>query len=584
MIHLREFIDKLRREKDIVEVDCPVDPRLEVAEIHRRVIEEEGPALLFKTPKGADFPLVTNLFGTRKRVEMAFGREPLNFIQKVSSLPEELTQPSLGLLWRQRQFLCRAMRVGFRQQKKAPVTERVMQTPDMTRLPALTGWPEDGGPFLTLPLVHTQGKAGENLGMYRIQIFDKDQVGLHFQIGKGGGFHYAEAESENRPLPVSIYLGGPPALILSAIAPLPENVPELLLAAMVQGQRLGRVKLPQHPLRAVAEAEFCIVGESPPKLRRPEGPFGDHYGYYSLTHDFPVLNVRHIYHRKDAIFPATVVGRPRQEDFYIGDYLQELLGPLLPLAMPGVRDLWSYGETGFHALSAAVVKERYEREARVSMFRILGEGQLSLSKFLLLIDKTLDLRNFRKLLPHVLERVDWKRDLYIFPNLSMDTLDYAGVTINKGSKGVILAQGEPIRRLPETFARDLPSKLARKAQAFCPGCLVVETENFVENPSIVGDIAGYESFSDWPFIVVVDNLVEAISSEQNFLWTAFTRFEPARDIHARKTSVEGHDLRYEGPIVLDARMKPWYPKVVSCDPETSKLVDKRWSEYFPAKG
>ena len=275
-----------------------------------------------------------------------------------------------------------------------------------------------------------------------MQIYDGQSAGLHWQIQKGGGFHYHEAEKLNQPLPVTVFLGGPPALILAAIAPLPEDVPELVLASLLAGEKL---KMTENPLRGAhrfaAEAEFALVGHAPPHERRPEGPFGDHYGYYSLTHDYPVFHCDAVVHRRDAIYPATVVGKPRQEDFFIGDYLQKLLSPLFPLVMPSVRDLWSYGETGFHSLAAAVVRERYGREALVSGFRILGEGQLSLTKFLLLTDTPQDLKNFPRLLEHVLERFRPETDLFVFSNVSMDTLDYTSGKVNEGSKAIMLGLG-----------------------------------------------------------------------------------------------------------------------------------------------
>ena len=248
---------------------------------------------------------------------------------------------------------------------------------DLTRLPVLTTWEMDGGPFLTLPLVYTEHPEGHghNLGIYRGQIYDRAHSGMHWQIGKGGGFHYAVAESRGEALPANIFLGGPPALILAALAPLPENVPELLLASLVLGKKLGLASNPAGPLPLVGNAEFALVGEVPPEERAPEGPFGDHYGYYSLKHDYPGVPLPgRCFHRKDAVFPATVVGKPRQEDFYLGDFLQELLSPIFPRVMPAVTDLWSYGETGYHSLAAAVVRQRYKREAMASAFRILGEG------------------------------------------------------------------------------------------------------------------------------------------------------------------------------------------------------------------
>ncbi|HTS02260.1 MAG TPA: UbiD family decarboxylase, partial [Thermoanaerobaculia bacterium] len=408
---LRAFLDALRKENDLAVVEAEADPRLEIPEIHRRVIEEGGPALLFTRPKGSPYPVVTNLFGTRKRIELAFGARPAEFVRTAARAATDLLPPTAGKLWGYRSFLARAARVGTRRVRDVPVAEVADGAFDLTTLPSLTQWPEDGGPFLTLPLVYTErpsegparGRAS-NLGMYRMQVHDSRTLGVHWQIGKGGGFHYNVAESRGEDLPLTVFLGGPPALILGAITPLPEGLPEILLASLVLGEKLPVAEVPGFPHRLVATAEFAIAGSVPPGIRRAEGPFGDHYGYYSLAHDYPVLRVSRVARRRAPIFPATVVGKPRQEDFFLGDYVQQLLSPLFPLVMPAVVDLWSYGDTGFHSLAAAVVRDRYSREAMASAFRILGEGQLSLTKFLLVTDARLDLADFRGLLSHVLAR------------------------------------------------------------------------------------------------------------------------------------------------------------------------------------
>jgi 3-polyprenyl-4-hydroxybenzoate decarboxylase len=407
---------------------------------------------------------------------------------------------------------------------------------------------------------------------------------MHWQIGKGGGFHYQVAEERGEALPVTVFLGGPPALILAAIAPLPENVPELMLASLIAGERLPLCPGPgPHPL--VANAEFALVGKVAPKVRKPEGPFGDHYGYYSLRHDYPVFEVAWMARRKDAIWPATVVGKPRQEDFFIGDLLQELLSPLFPLVMPAVRDLWSYGETGYHSLAAAVVRERYRREAMSSAFRILGEGQLSLTKFLLATDRPVDLKDFRATLEHVLARTRPETDLYVFSNLSMDTLDYSTPTINEGSKGVWLGLGDPVRELPREFRPALPPPTdAFDIQPFCAGALVVGARSFAEDPDAPARIAAHAAFDGWPLVVLTDEPKRAAKSAMNFLWTTFTRFEPAADIHARRTRLVRSHVSYELPIVIDARRKPWFPAEVSCDADTAALVSRRWKEYFPQGG
>lgn len=581
--NLRAFLDILRREGDLVEVSAPTDPYLEIAEVHRRVIAAGGPALLF-TNTGAPFPVVTNLFGTARRIELAFGPRPEQFVRDAVRLVETIMPPTLGKLWGFRRLGLEGLRLGLKRTGRGPVTEVEERPARLGRLPALTTWQEDGGPFVTLPLVYTEHpeNGSHNLGMYRIHVYDEETTGIHWQIHKGGGFHYSVAESRGEALPVTILLGGPPALILSAIAPLPENVPELMLASLLMGSRLPRVAAdpPARPHPLVAECEFAIVGRVPPRERRMEGPFGDHYGYYSLAHEFPVFHAEAIYRRRDAIYPATVVGKPRQEDFFIGDYLQSLLAPLFPVVMPSVRDLWSYGETGFHSLAAAVVRDRYSREAMVSAFRILGEGQLSLTKFLILTDEPRDLRDFRGLLEHVLARCEWWRDLFVFSNLSHDTLDYTGPKLNHGSKGVLLGLGPAVRELPREFRGETPPGV-RDVRVFCPGCLVVAGEPYTEEPGQSRRLVEHAAFADWPLVVLTDDASIAESVSQ-FLWATFTRFEPAGDIYSAGADVQRHHLMYRPPILIDARMKPTYPRELFPERSVVETVDRRWREYFPA--
>ncbi|HUR33889.1 MAG TPA: UbiD family decarboxylase [Vicinamibacterales bacterium] len=582
---LRAFLEQLRRSSDVIYIDAPIDPSQEAAEVHRRVIAANGPALVFRNVIGADFPLVTNLFGTARRAELAFGDRPLQLIKRLVHLVETILPPTPAKLWGARDVGLELLRVGVKRGSGGPVTEVVTRDVRLDRLPILTTWPEDGGPFVTLPLVFTQHPdgRGHNLGMYRLHVYDARTTGMHWQIGKGGGYHYQVAEARRQPLPVTVFLGGPPALILAAIAPLPENLPELMLASLISGERLKLASGPwPHPL--VAQAEFALIGEVPPHVRRAEGPFGDHYGYYSLQHDYPVFNVTQLARRRDALFPATVVGKPRQEDFFIGDLLQELLSPLFPLVMPAVQQLWSYGETGYHSLAGAVVKQRYAREAMASAFRILGEGQLSLTKFLLVTDQHVDLRDFRATLEHVLARTNPETDLYVFANLSMDTLDYSGPEVNKGSKGVWLGLGDPVRELRREFrAPELPRGIG-EVRVFCGGCLVAGGPTYADEPGAASRVASDPAFEGWQLVVLTDEAVRAVRSPMNFLWTTFTRFEPAADIHAAATRVVRNHLSYSGPIVIDARMKPWYPKEVSCRPDVAETVSRRWREYFPAGG
>ncbi len=578
--NLRTFLDLLRKENEIIPIEAEVDPYLEAAEIHRRVIAQGGPAQMFERVKGSPYPVVTNLFGTARRIELAFGPKPEALVRQFVHLAESLLPPRGSELWKHRSLALDALRLGTRKTGRAPVTEVLDQPAKLNELPVLTTWHEDGGPFVTLPLVYTENPLTQqhNLGIYRLQVYDSNSTGLHWQIQKGGGFHYQEAEAEGKPLPVTVFLGGPPALILAAIAPLPEDVPELILASLLAGEKFRTTRNPLGGHRLAAEAEFALVGFALPHERRSEGPFGDHYGYYSLQHDYPIFHVENVFHRRDAIYPATVVGKPRQEDFFIGDYLQKLLSPLFPLVMPGVRDLWSYGETGFHSLAAAVVRERYGREALVSGFRILGEGQLSLTKFLVLTDTPQDLHDFPKLFEHVLARVRWETDLFIFSNVSMDTLDYTSGKVNEGSKAIMLGLGQPVRDLPREFRGELPGDVMN-AEVFCGGCLVIQGVPYEMEPEQAGRLARESVFSEWPLLVLHDD-VKVARSAPHFLWATWTRFEPASDIYAAETRVQRHHLSYQGPVVIDARTKPGFPDELVVRDDIADLVNRRWSEYF----
>lgn len=587
MNNLRTFLDVLRREREIVEIDVPVSTDLEIAEIHRRVVASGGPALLFRQVDGSDFPCVTNLFGTPKRVDLAFGRRPGAFIDQLVGLAQQLPSLSPRGLWEHRGLAREALRVGMKRVSRGPLASR--QNPvDLERLPLLKTWPEDGGHFVTLPLVYTEHPetGHHNLGMYRIQRYDANTTGVHWQIQKGGGFHYHVAESRDQPLPLTIFVGGPPALILAAIGPLPEDMPELILASLLQGERLRRTSsLSDHPHSLIAEAEFAIQGYVPPHTRRPEGPFGDHYGYYSLEHDYPVLEVEEVFHRPDAIFPATVVGKPPQEDLYLGDYIQKLMAPLSRLVMPSIHSIWSYGETGYHSLSSIVVRERYPREAMKFAFRILGEdgGQLTLTKFLIVYDEpALAQDDIRQVLEYVLARCHFETDLFLLANLAMDSLDYAGPAINEGSKGILLGVGEPVRELPHEFRGELPAG-ASQVQPYCAGVLTVSGPTYSQDAEFGQRLAADGQIGSWPLVFLVDD-TRIVERQVTFLWSTFTRFEPAADVYAARSRLHRHHEVLEGPIVFDCRSKPGYPDELVADHDTVKKVSRRWSEYFPEGG
>jgi UbiD family decarboxylase len=580
---LRSFLDLLEKENELLVIEEEVDPFLEIAEIHRRVIHNQGPALLFTKVKNSSFPVVTNLFGTANRLDLAFGSRPQEFVRDIVHLAETIMPPTPAKLWENRKLFYDAAKIGLKNIGSGPILENCQTPPKLSSLPMLTSWHSDGGPFVTLPLVYTEHplNGSHNLGMYRIQRHSDSTTGIHWQIHKGGGYHYFEAEQINEPLPLTLFIGGPPALMLAAIAPLPEDIPELMLTSLLLGSKLPMVKDPRGGHRLVAQAEFAVKGIVPPGLRHPEGPFGDHYGYNSLEHDYPVFQVSHLYHRNQAIYPATVVGRPRQEDFFIGDYLQDLLSPLFPLVMKGVRELKTFGETGFHCLAAARVADRYPREAFAAGLRILGEGQLSLTKFLIITDGTADITDFKALWTHVLERVNWERDLFIFANVSQDTLDYTGPSVNKGSKAMLMGLGPDRRRnLPESFSGTLPHG-CDKPVAFLPGTLVVQGPPYEQDSELPSRLASATELGDWQVVLLVDDSADATVTMQEFLWTFFTRFEPAADIHAASTAVRRFHVGLSAPVVIDCRMKPWYTEVLEVDVPTKALVDEKYDRIIP---
>ncbi|MCB1140650.1 MAG: UbiD family decarboxylase [Leptospiraceae bacterium] len=577
-----DFVQKLREENEILEITEEVDPVEEIAEIQRRVVAKRGPALLFTNVKGSRFPVATNLYGSEKRMHLAFGQKPKDLIKKIAETADKLLPPNFKKLWDARSLAFEALRVGMKKVVNPPVLDHTIGPVNLNELPALKSWPGDGGRFITYPLVYTESpKNGKgNLGMYRIQFHNKNTTGMHIQIHRGGGFHYFEAEERNQALPAHIYVGGPPAMTLAAIAPMPEEISELIIASLLLGEKLGISRIPElSPLPIVADSDFVLIGEIPPRERMPEGPFGDHYGYYALQHDYPIFKVQKIYHRKNAIWPATVVGRPPQEDHFIAEYLQDLLSPMFPLVMPKVIHAWAYEESGVHTLTAAIVKERYHKEAFTAAMRILGEGHLSLTKCLMVTNERIDLKDFRNTLITVLERMNPATDIHILSNISQDTLDYTGPEVNKGSKMILLGVGEKKRELKSSFTGDLKNSIFKNPKVFCPGVLVVQGPAYKANDGTPEALVKENSIHKFSLVLLVDDSDETVLTDSNFLWTIFTRFEPAGDIYGNINVIRNH-LSFDGAIVIDCRMKDWYPGVLKPDPGIVERVDQRFGSLI----
>jgi 4-hydroxy-3-polyprenylbenzoate decarboxylase len=602
---LRECLRDLERHGRLATIDEEVDPHLEAAAIQRRVYEAGGPALRFQRVKGCRFALASNLFGTIDRTRFLF-RDTLDAVRRLVELkvkpPSLLRRP-----WRYRGVPRTALHLLPRRVRRGPILAH--QT-TLAELPRLQSWPLDGGPFITLPQVYTEdpdrpGLARSNLGMYRVQVsgneYAPDEVGLHYQIHRGIGVHHAAAIRRGEALKVAVSVGGPPALAVAAVMPLPEGLPELSFAGALGGFRLPMVALDGF-LPMPAETDFCLVGAIDPDRRKPEGPFGDHLGYYSLAHDFPVMKVERVYHREGAVWPFTSVGRPPQEDTSFGMLIHELTGPIIPTVLPGVRAVHAVDAAGVHPLLLAIASERYVPYAEVrrpqeiltSANAILGQGQMSLAKYLFIVagedDPDLDVHDVPAFFRHVLGRVDWSNDLHFQTRTTIDTLDYSGHGLNQGSKLVVAAAGPPRRALPTTLPDGfhLPDGFSRPLVAL-PGILVVQAPPYrPDDPALDRFCRSFSSPGDpigsFPLIVLADDAEFTARSERNLLWVTFTRSDPAADIDGIGSFTQKKHWGCTGPLVIDARIKPHHAPPLVDDPAIDRRVDALGAPGGPLHG
>ena len=607
--NLAHCVQDLERSGQLRRIDLELDARLEIAAVQRRAWQRGGPALLFTRVKGCAFPMLANLFGTLKRTRFLF-RDTLPRVKRLLAMkadplaPLKSPQHWPGLAAGALHLLPRRVSTG-------PVMERSCRVQD---LPQLVSWPDDGGPFVTLPQVYSEsctrpGWRHSNLGMYRVQLagnrYAQDrEVGLHYQLHRGIGCHHSEALERGASFPVHIFVGGPPCLTLAAVMPLPEGLPELCFAGLLGGRRTPLIHRKGF-LPMAAEADFCISGTVIPGTLLPEGPFGDHLGYYSLEHDFPVLAVERVWHRRDAIWPFTSVGRPPQEDSTFGAFIHELTGPLIPELVPGVRAVHAVDAAGVHPLLLALGSERYtpfaERSAPQELLTqanaLLGTGQLSLAKYLFIAAwqdaPQLDIHRIDDFFRHLLERVDWRRDLHFHTRTTIDTLDYTGSSFQQGSKLVIAAVGPAIRRLPVEIPADLtlPSGLCHPRIAL-PGVLVIQAPpadapRGQTDPALQAFCAAFtttDPINRFPLLVLVDDSEFAARTLNNFLWTTFTRSDPASDTWGIGAETVTKHWGCNGALVIDARRKPHHAPPLLDDPEVEKKVDALGARGGPLEG
>ena len=580
---LRAFLAHLESIGELVRIRATVSPDQEMTVIQHRVMAAGGPALLFENVTGSPYRVAANLLGTRRRTAMIFGGDPQRLGERVYRLSRTLMPPTFNAILKARRDLLTLAAARMRTVTRGPVLETATEPPDLNRLPVLTCWPEDGGPFFTLPLVHTtdpESGAG-NLGMYRMQRYDALSTGMHWQIEKGGGFHFHTSAAAGRPLPVSVILGGPPALIAAAVAPLPEGIDERLLAAYMMNRPLEVIRRPETGHRVPARAEFVLEGTVAANDLRWEGPFGDHFGHYSHAADYPVFRVQRILARKDAIYPATVVGKPVQEDYYLGEALQAMSLPLLKMIRPAVTDLWAYPEAGFHALAVMSVSERYPREALKHTLGMLGEGQVSLTKVMITVDPRVDVRDFNQVSRALWHRLDAAGGVHLIAPTAQDTLDFTGPAMNTGSRLILVAMddgGPPLRGAPPDRVPapvDLHPSVNGTA-AMGPAVLMVRVTDGLETIEPVRQALLADAVArDYLFHVIVSEDVP-LDDPVMMLWGWFTRFDPQADLHPADRRVAGNRLVLDFPIAIDARWKRGYPKPVEFDPTVEKRIARMW--------
>lgn len=597
---LRECVLDLEKHGHLKRITKEVDPYLEMSAIHLEAFKNKGPAILFEHVKGSKFPAVSNLFGTIERSRFMF-RDRWDQVKDLISLKSDPISVVKNPFKYAHVPFTALMALPLKSKFSKPAAAFNCQISD---LPQIVHWPMDGGPFVTLPAVYTEdieepGIMNANLGMYRIQLGGNDyiqnkEIGLHYQLHRGIGVHQTKSNKKGVPLKVSIFVGGPPSHILSAVMPLPEGMSEMTFAGALNKRRF-RYFYDKDGFCISSDADFVITGEVYPNENKPEGPFGDHLGYYSLKHLFPLMKVKNVYHRKDAIWPFTVVGRPPQEDTAFGNLIHELTGDAIKDELPGVHQVHAVDAAGVHPLLLAIGSERYTpyletpRPAELLTIanHILGTGQLSLAKWLFIAsiqdDPKLDTHNELSFFKHILERIDLTRDLHFQTKTSIDTLDYSGEGLNEGSKLVLAAVGSPIRNLKSTIDSAMQMPIGfENIKVVMPGVLCItgpkydDTEQAKNAMNKLTESLPVELQGSFPLITIADDSDFVSRSIHNWLWVTFTRSNPATDVYGVKSFIENKHWGCSGSLIIDARIKPHHAPAV----EMPEEYRNKAKEYF----
>ena len=577
---LSDFLADLERRGDLKRVAREVDWAHEVTEIACREAKAEGPALLFEKVRGAAFPLAVNVLAARRRIEWALGRTPASVGAELEELMHAVPPRRLGDLWKLRGSAGRVLAMRPRMLAAGPAQE-VIEGADLGTLPNLKLWPKDGGRFVTFGLVLTEHPEthGRNLGIYRMHVYDERTTGMHWQIGKGGGFHYHRAEKRGEPLEVAVAVGADPATLLASVAPLPEGIDELAFAGFLRGAPTRLACAQSLAMHVPADAEFVLEGVVPPGERREEGPFGDHFGHYSHAAPFPVFHLKAVTHRARPIYQASVVGKPPQEDKFMGEAVQEFFTGVLRVIHPEVRSLWAYFEAGFHNLLVVSVGNRFAKEGMKTALGLMGTGQLSLTKAIVLVDEEVNPRDRAAVFGAMARNFDPAEDFLLLPGVPLDTLDFTSYTMNLGSKMVLDAQSKPGRApaaplgtVPDPRAFDDAIVAHRLAWG---GMLVVQVRG--EGRATVERLVQRPEYAAVKLIAAVSADVP-LDDDELLLWGIFTRFDCARDIVPARTEARGAWLTCRGPLGIDATWKTGYPEPVASPPEVVAKVDGWWGK------
>jgi 4-hydroxy-3-polyprenylbenzoate decarboxylase len=599
---LAECVADLEKHGHLIRIKEEVDPYLEMAAIHLRVYENQGPALFFEKVKGSPFPAVSNLFGTLERSKFMF-RDSLPKVEQLVSLRSDPVKALKNPL--------KLPGIGFTALTALPLKQGLFKNTfsktTISALPQIVNWPMDGGPFITMPQVYTEdvdkpGILNANLGMYRIQLAGNDyiqdkEIGLHYQIHRGIGVHQSKANAKGQPLKVSIFVGGPPSHPLAAVMPLPEGLSEMTFAGAL-GNRRFRYFYDDEGFCISADADFVITGTVYPQENKPEGPFGDHLGYYSLTHPFPLMKVHNVYHRKDAIWSFTVVGRPPQEDTSFGALIHEIAGSALPKEIHGLKEVNAVDAAGVHPLLFAIGSERYTpylkerrpQEILTIANHILGKNQLSLAKYLFIAaredNEQLDTHDLSAFLQHVLSRMDFSRDLHFHTQTTIDTLDYSGTGLNAGSKVVFAAAGEKKRDLADVLPEVLQEEKAGLSASFgafklaIPGILTLQAAPYADAVTTEKEIdqldrlLNRDELKGIALIVLCDDAEFTAANVNNLVWVTFTRSNPASDIHGIGAFLKDKHWGCVGPLIIDARKKPHHAPELIKDAGVEVKIDQ----------